>query len=145
MYKRQLLDAGLLHDDVLTVAGEGGLRRYTEEPWLDDGKLSWREGATAPIDPDIVTTMDKPFKADGGLRVVQGNLGRAVIKTSALKDSSRVIEAPAKVFHSQAALTKAFEDGELEQDFIAVVKCQGPRANGMPELCLLYTSPSPRD
>jgi len=131
---RELLDAGLLHDDVLTVAGEGGLRRYTEEPWLDDGKLSWREGATAPIDPEIVTTMDKPFKADGGLRVVQGNLGRAVIKTSALKDSSRVIEAPAKVFHSQAALTKAFEDGELEQDFIAVVKCQGPRANGMPEL-----------
>ena len=131
---RELLDANLLHDDVLTVAGDGGLRRYTQEPWLDGETLAWREGPEASLDPAIVTTAKKPFQADGGLRLMKGNLGRAVIKTSALNDDSRVIEAPAVVFHSQAALTKAFEDGELEKDLIAVVKCQGPRANGMPEL-----------
>lgn len=131
---RELLSAGLLHDDVTTVAGDGGLSQYTQEPWLDDNTLSWREGPKAPLDETIVTTMDKPFQADGGLRLMHGNLGRAVIKTSALADDARVIEAPAVVFHSQAALTKAFEAGELERDLIAVVKCQGPRANGMPEL-----------
>jgi phosphogluconate dehydratase len=131
---RELLGAGLLHDDVTTVAGDGGLSQYTQEPWLDDNTLSWREGPKAPLDETIVTTMDKPFQADGGLRLMHGNLGRAVIKTSALADDARVIEAPAVVFHSQAALTKAFEAGELERDLIAVVKCQGPRANGMPEL-----------
>lgn len=131
---RELLSAGLLHDDVTTVAGDGGLAQYTQEPWLDDNTLSWREGPKTPLDETIVTTMDKPFQADGGLRLMHGNLGRAVIKTSALADDARVIEAPAVVFHSQAALTKAFEAGELERDLIAVVKCQGPRANGMPEL-----------
>jgi len=131
---RELLDANLLHDDVLTVAGDGGLRRYSEEPWLDGDNLSWRDGPTAPLDSAIVATTSKPFQADGGLRLMQGNLGRAVIKTSALNDDSRVIEAPAKVFYSQAALTQAFENGELDCDLIAVVKCQGPRANGMPEL-----------
>ncbi len=131
---RELLGAGLLHDDVTTVAGDGGLSQYTQEPWLDNDDLSWRDGPEKPLDETIVTTMDKPFQADGGLRLMHGNLGRAVIKTSALADDARVIEAPAVVFHSQAALTKAFEAGELERDLIAVVKCQGPRANGMPEL-----------
>jgi len=131
---RELLDAGLLHDDVLTVAGEGGLRRYTEEPWIDGEALAWRAGPEQSLDPEIVTTMEKPYQADGGMRLMQGNLGRAVIKTSALSDAHRVVEAPAKVFYSQQALTESFERGELEMDFIAVVKCQGPRANGMPEL-----------
>ncbi len=130
----ELLDAGLLHDDVLTVAGDGGLRRYTEEPWLDNNTLAWRKGPDAPLDPSIVSTRTKPFQADGGLRLMQGNLGRAVIKTSALADDVRVIEAPAVVFYSQAELTQAFENDELNRNFIAVVKCQGPRANGMPEL-----------
>lgn len=131
---RELLDAGLLHDDVVTVAGDGGLRRYTEEPWLDGDKLAWKTGTEKPLDPEIVTTMDKPFRPDGGLRLMKGNMGRSVIKTSAINDDFRVIEAPAVVFHSQAALTQAFENDELNRDFIAVVKYQGPRANGMPEL-----------
>ena len=131
---RELLDAGLLHDDVLTVASDGGLRRYTEEPWLDGDTLAWKACPEEPLDRDIVTTMDKPFRPDGGLRLMKGNLGRAVIKTSAMKDDSRVIQAPAVVFHSQAALTEAFKKGELDRDLIAVVKYQGPRANGMPEL-----------
>jgi len=131
---RELLDAGLLHDDVLTVAGEGGLWRYTEEPWLKGDKLAWRASPQRSLDSNIVTTIQEPYQADGGLRLLKGNLGRAVIKTSALREASRIVEAPAKVFYSQAELTAAFEQGELDTDFVAVIKCQGPRANGMPEL-----------
>jgi len=131
---RELLDAGLLHDDVLTVAGEGGLRRYTDEPWLNDGVLEWREGPSKSLDDTIIATVDKPFMADGGMRLMQGNLGRAVVKTAAIRDEHRVIKAPAEIFHSQIALKQAFENDELNHDFVAVITYQGPRANGMPEL-----------
>lgn len=131
---RELLDAGLLHNDVKTVAGEGGLRQYTQEPWLNEGKLEWREGTDKALDDSIIATVAKPFMADGGLRLMHGNLGRAVVKTAAIKPENRVIKAPAEIFHSQAALKKAFEQDELNHDFVAVIAYQGPRANGMPEL-----------
>lgn len=131
---RELLDDGCLHDDVTTIAGSGGLYQYTQEPWLDNGTLAWRDGPTSSADDSIISTAKQPFQADGGLRLMSGNLGRAVIKTSAVKAHHRVIEAPAVVFHSQDALRVAFDAGELEKDFIAVVVYQGPRANGMPEL-----------
>lgn len=131
----ELLGAGLLHDDTVTVAGPGGLARYTEEPFIDgEQQIAWREGPKESLDLDIVAPVDKPFLADGGLKLMQGNLGRAVCKVSAVRSNNRVIEAPARVFHSQTALKQAFEAGELEQDFVAVIAWQGPRANGMPEL-----------
>ena len=138
---RELLDAGLVHEDVMTVAGEGGLRRYTEEPWIEGadeagggGTLAWRDGPAASLDDSIVAPVSSPFLPDGGLRLMHGNLGRAVVKTSAVKPENRVVEAPARVFLSQDALKKAFEAGELEHDLVAVLPYQGPRANGMPEL-----------
>ena len=131
---RELLDAGLLHDDVQTIAGSDGLRAYTQEPWLEDNTLKWREGPKKSIDGTVVATAKEPFRPDGGLRLLSGNLGRAVVKTSAVKPEHMVIDAPAIVFHSQDALRVAFEAGELEKDFIAVIAYQGPRANGMPEL-----------
>ena len=131
---RELLDAGLMHDDVQTVAGSTGLYQYTQEPWLNNGELQWREGATQSIDETVISSAKAPFRADGGLRLMSGNLGRAVIKTSAVKPEHYVVKAPAKVFYSQDALRTAFENDELNQDFVAVVVYQGPRANGMPEL-----------
>ncbi len=130
----QLLDGGLVHADVTTVAGEGGLARYREEPYLDDGVLAWRPAPAASGDPSILRPLGDPFSPDGGLRLMQGNLGRAVIKVSSVKPEHRVVEAPAIVFDDQAALMHAFERGELKRDFVAVVRYQGPRANGMPEL-----------
>ena len=131
---RELLDSGLMHDDVQTVAGSTGLYQYTQEPWLNEGVLQWREGATSSIDESVISSAKSPFQPDGGLRLMSGNLGRAVIKTSAVKPEHCVVEAPAKVFYSQDALRTAFENNELDQDFVAVVVYQGPRANGMPEL-----------
>jgi phosphogluconate dehydratase len=131
---RELLDAGLAHNDVQTIAGPSGLYQYTQEPWLNDGVLEWRDGPRKSLDDSIVGSTAKPFQADGGLRLMSGNLGRAMIKTSAVKLEHRIIEAPAIVFHSQDALRVAFDNGELEKDFIAVIAYQGPRANGMPEL-----------
>jgi phosphogluconate dehydratase len=130
---RQLLDAGLAHDDVVTVAG-GGLRRYQQEPFLDGGRLVWREGAAAPLDRDILRPVEDPFQSEGGLRLLTGPLGRAVIKTSAVKPEHLVIEAPALVFEDQEELLAAHARGELDRDFVAVVRFQGPQANGMPEL-----------
>jgi phosphogluconate dehydratase len=130
---RQLLDAGLAHDDVLTVAGPG-LRRYQTEPFLDDGRLVWREGTAVSLDPDILRPVDDPFQNNGGLRLLHGPLGRSVMKTSAVKDEHMVIEAPAVVFEDQEDLQAAFKRGELNKDFVAVVRFQGPKANGMPEL-----------
>jgi phosphogluconate dehydratase len=130
---RQLLDAGLAHDDVMTVAG-AGLRRYQTEPFLADGKLVWREGPAASLNPDILRPADDPFQPHGGLRLLNGPLGRAVMKTSAVKAEALVVEAPAVVFEDQDALQDAYHRGELNKDFIAVVRFQGPRANGMPEL-----------
>jgi phosphogluconate dehydratase len=130
---RQLLDAGLAHDDVMTVAGPG-LRRFQTEPFLDDGKLVWREGTATSLNLDILRPVDDPFQAEGGLRLLNGPLGRAVMKTSAVKPEHLVIEAPAVVFEDQDALQAAYHRGELNKDFVAVVRFQGPRANGMPEL-----------
>jgi phosphogluconate dehydratase len=130
---RQLLDAGLAHDDVMTVAGPG-LRRYQTEPVLDGGKLVWREGPAASLNEDILRPVGNPFQPQGGLRLLSGRLGRAVMKTSAVKDDHLVIEAPAVVFEDQDELQAAYHRGELNKDFIAVVRFQGPRANGMPEL-----------
>ncbi len=130
---RTLLDAGLVHDEVRTVAG-AGLRRYTQEPFLDGGQLVWRDGPTASLNRDILRPADDPFHAEGGMRLLTGPLGRGVIKTSAVKPEHRIIEAPALVFDDQGDLLAAHARGELNRDFIAVVRFQGPRANGMPEL-----------
>jgi phosphogluconate dehydratase len=130
---RQLLDAGLAHEDVLTVAGSG-LRRYQQEPFLDDGRLVWREGPTESLNPDILRPADDPFKPEGGIRLLTGGLGRAVIKTSAVKEEHLLVEAPAIVFQDQEELLEAHRRGDLNRDFVAVVRFQGPQANGMPEL-----------
>jgi phosphogluconate dehydratase len=130
----QLLDAGLLHADVSTVAGPG-LDRYREEPFLTgDGEVEWRPGPGRSLDPDVLRPVAEPFSADGGLRVLRGPLGQAVTKVSAVAAQHRVVEAPAVVFDDQAELVRAFERGELDRDLVAVVRYQGPRANGMPEL-----------
>jgi len=130
---RELLDAGLLHEEVNTVAGRG-LRRYTEEPKLLDGKLSWVAGTPHSLDATVLRGAADPFAADGGLRLMQGKLGRGVIKISAVAPQHRRIQAPALVFDSQEAVQRAFDAGELKRDFVAVVRFQGARANGMPEL-----------
>ena len=130
---RTLLDHGLVHEDVRTVAG-AGLRRYTQEPALDGGSLVWRDGPAASLNRDILRPADDPFEAEGGMRLVAGALGRGVVKTSAVKPEHRIIEAPALVFDDQDDLLAAHKRGELNRDFIAVVRFQGPKANGMPEL-----------
>ena len=131
---RELLDAGLLHEDVNTVWG-AGLRGYVAEPGLaPDGSLAWRAPAADSGDGAILRGAAAPFLPTGGLRVLAGDLGRAVIKTSAVAAERHVIEAPARVFDSQEALQAAFKAGELDRDMVAVVRFQGPRANGMPEL-----------
>ncbi|WNN47085.1 phosphogluconate dehydratase [Siccibacter colletis] len=130
---RELLKGGLLHEDVNTVAGFG-LRRYTLEPWLNNGQLDWREGAEASLDSEIIATIEKPFSRHGGTKVLSGNLGRAVMKTSAVPVENQIIEAPAVVFESQHDVLPAFEAGLLDRDCVVVVRHQGPKANGMPEL-----------
>ncbi|MES2721760.1 MAG: dihydroxy-acid dehydratase, partial [Pseudomonadota bacterium] len=130
---RELLDAGLAHEDVVTVAGQG-LRRYQQEPFLQDGKLVWREGPATSLNLDILRPASDPFQPEGGMRLLAGGLGRAVIKTSAVKDEHLIIEAPAIVFEDQDDLLEAHKNGELNRDFVAVVRFQGPQANGMPEL-----------
>jgi phosphogluconate dehydratase len=128
-----LLKAGLLHDDVQTVAGHG-LWRYTSEARLDGAGLTWEEGPKASHDTEVLRGADVPFSPDGGLRMLDGNLGRAVIKTSAVKPEHRQVKAPARVFEDQDGFLQAFSDGTLQGDFVAVLRFQGPAANGMPEL-----------
>ncbi|MGX6567718.1 phosphogluconate dehydratase [Cupriavidus necator] len=130
---RELLQAGLLHEDVQTVAGPG-LARYAQEPVMADGLLRWRDGAAHSGDAQVLATVAEPFSAEGGLRLMQGNLGRGVIKVSAVAPEHRVVEAPVRVFDAQEALQAAFDAGELTGDLVAVVRFQGPNANGMPEL-----------
>ena len=130
---RELIDAGLLHPDIACVHG-GDLRQQALEPWLDDLALRWREPPTQSRDAEIVRGVADPFDREGGLRRLQGNLGRAVVKVSAVAPEFRHIEAPARVFDSQDALLAAFKADQLAGDFVAVVRWQGPRANGMPEL-----------
>jgi len=130
---RELLSAGLAHADVTTIAGRG-LPRYTQEPYLDGGRLVWRDGAEASQDRDVLRGTAEPFDASGGIKVLDGNLGRAIIKVSAVKPQHRVVEAPARVFTDQEGVVEAFRAGELDRDVVVVVLHQGPRANGMPEL-----------
>jgi phosphogluconate dehydratase len=129
----ELLDNGLVHPDVRTVAGEG-LERYREAPSLVDGELVWSRVAPESADESVLRPVRAPFAPDGGIRVLDGTLGRAVIKVSTVGPELRVIEAPARVFDHQSEFLAAFEAGELDRDFVAVVRHQGPRANGMPEL-----------
>ncbi|MGB5506241.1 MAG: phosphogluconate dehydratase [Sulfurovum sp.] len=129
----QLLDAGLVHNDVETIVGKG-LDAYIIEPSLSGGNLSFKEGHKTSRDQSVVSSIKDPFSKEGGLKLLKGNLGRSVIKTSALKPEQFIIEAEAIVFESQESLQTAFKQGELEKDFIAVVRYQGPKANGMPEL-----------
>ncbi|WP_436757643.1 phosphogluconate dehydratase [Streptosporangium sp. V21-05] len=129
-----LLDAGLLHGDVLTVAGHG-LDHYRSAAELKEGELVWEERAEGSTDLDVLRPVSDAFSSDGGIHMLDGNLGRAVSKVSAVKDEHLVIEAPAKVFDDQLELLRAFDAGELDgQDFVAVIRYQGPSANGMPEL-----------
>ncbi len=130
---RTLLEAGLLHEDVYTVAGQG-LLRYTQEPFLDGERLVWRQGPEQSLDRNILRSVPEAFSPEGGLRVLTGNLGNGVAKVSAVAPEHQVVEAPARVFETQVELAEAFKAGELECDFVAVVRFQGPKANGMPEL-----------
>ncbi len=130
---KELIDAGLVHEDVETICGRG-LTRYTQQPVLENGQLKWVDGATTSGDTEVISTAAKPFKSDGGLKVMKGNLGISVLKTSSLREGSFVIKAPAVVFEDQHELDSAFQAGELDKDFIAVVRFQGPKARGMPEL-----------
>ena len=130
---RELLDAGLLHGDVTTVGGEG-LAAYAQEPVLDGETLVWRDAPVASADEHVLRGARAPFAADGGLRLLSGGLGRACVKVSAVADDKRIIEAPALVFDSQADVQAAFKLGALDRNCIIVVRGQGPRANGMPEL-----------
>lgn len=129
----ELLDAGLLHPDAKTVAGDG-LAAYRQEPVLKDGRLTWRDGPKASLNDRIVRPAANPFAPQGGLKQLAGNLGRGVIKVSAVAPERHVIEAPARIFHSQDAVKAAFKAGEFTSDTVVVVRFQGPQANGMPEL-----------
>jgi phosphogluconate dehydratase len=130
---RELLAAGLLHEDVATVVGKG-LSSYATEPWLGDKGLAWRDAPLHSRDPEVLRNAADPFSVDGGLKLLRGNLGRAVIKVSAVQPEHRVVEAPALVFTTQQQVLEAFKDGKLARDVVVVLREQGPRANGMPEL-----------
>lgn len=130
---RELLDAGLMHADANTIWGNN-FSDYTQEPYLDGEKLAWRCGAQSSLDTEIIGSVREPFSEEGGLKLLTGNLGRGVIKISAVKPEHRVVRAQAVVIDSQQALVEKFAAGELERDCIVVVRFQGPRANGMPEL-----------
>ena len=136
---RELLAAGLLHRDVATIFGDG-LDAYAQEPFLDGLQLRWRPAPAQSLDRDVLRPAGDPFTADGGIRLLTGNLGRSVIKVSAVKPQHRVIEAPVAAFDSQAAVVAAFKAGKLDRDVVVVVRNQGPQANGMPELHQLTPS-----
>ena len=130
----EMLDNGLMHEDVNTVFGRG-LHLYTREPCLDDtGNLCWKDGSERSLDTNILRPVSDPFSKNGGLARLQGNLGTAVIKTSAVASEHHVVEAPVRVFHDQEGVKRAFANGQLDRDCIIVVRFQGPGANGMPEL-----------
>ena len=129
----QLLEAGLLHPDAKTVTGSP-LADHAKEPYLDGGELKFRDAPPQSLDPAVLRPVTEPFSPDGGLRMLDGNLGRAVIKISAVAPERRLVRAPALIFHSQEEVEAAFKRGELNRDFIAVVRFQGVKAIGMPEL-----------
>jgi phosphogluconate dehydratase len=130
---KELLGAGLIHGDNLTIA-EGGVAAYASEPVLQDKEVIWRPAPETSSDDTLLRPVSAPFLPDGGMRLVQGNLGRATFKTSAVDQERWAIEAPARVFDTQEGVTAAFAAGELDRDVVVVVRFQGPRANGMPEL-----------
>jgi phosphogluconate dehydratase len=130
----ELLANGLLHEDILTIADGKGMKNYTQEPKLADGKLTWEPCPAASLDPEVLSTVAAPFDASGGLHVMHGNLGRGVSKVSAVSKDHREVQAPAVVFDDQDDMMAAFKRGELDKDFIAVIRFQGPKSNGMPEL-----------
>ncbi len=136
---RELLGGGLLHQDIMTVSG-GDLGEYAREPALEGETLVWKDAPEQSRDDAMLRPIDAPFSADGGMRLVQGNLGRAIFKTSAVDPARWTIEAPARVFFDQDQVIAAFKAGELDRDVIVVVRFQGPRANGMPELHKLTPS-----
>ncbi len=129
----RLLTDGLLHEDVNTIVGPG-MHRFCKEAYLKDGTLDWRDGIQSTLDVNVISANNSVFSKEGGIRVLKGNLGASVIKTSAVDKSHFVINAPAKIFEEQSELQEAFDAGLLNQDFIAVIRYQGPKANGMPEL-----------
>jgi len=128
-----LLQAGLLHPDAKTVAGHD-LAFYAQEPYLDEGKLAFRPSPSLSRDESVLRATENAFSRDGGLKVLEGNLGRAVIKVSAVAPENRRVRAPARIFHTQEEVEAAYRAGELDSDFVAVVRFQGPKAIGMPEL-----------
>ncbi|HUG73375.1 MAG TPA: phosphogluconate dehydratase [Steroidobacteraceae bacterium] len=130
---RELLAAGLLHENVATVAGNG-LASHAREPWLGEKGLAWRDAPAHSGDPEVLRGASDPFSIDGGLKLLRGNLGRAIIKVSAVRPEHRMVEAPAQVFTTQQQVLEAFKDGRLARDVVVVLREQGPRANGMPEL-----------
>jgi phosphogluconate dehydratase len=130
---RELLGAGLAHADVLTVS-EGGMADYAQEPVLMDEALAWVSAPTVSGDETMLRPVSDPFQPDGGMRLVSGNLGRGTFKTSAVDKERWTIEAPCRVFDTQEQVAQAFKAGELDRDVVVVVRFQGPRANGMPEL-----------
>ncbi|MCX5876081.1 MAG: phosphogluconate dehydratase [Deltaproteobacteria bacterium] len=135
----ELLAGGFLHNEVMTVAGEG-LERYAQVPALVAGKAQWSDGPGKSLEPEVIASVTQPFSPTGGLKVLDGNLGRAVIKVSSLADGAATcIEAPAMVFHTQTGLEEAFRAGKLDRDLVAVIRFQGPQATGMPELHKLIT------
>lgn len=130
---RELLKGGLLHEDVETVVGKG-LSRYTQEPFFENGQLVYRDGVQTSLDSSVIASIEQPFSHHGGTTLVAGNLGRGIMKTSAVPDEYQIIEAPAVVFNSQYDIDNAFKNGELDKDCVVVVRFQGPKALGMPEL-----------
>jgi phosphogluconate dehydratase len=129
----ELLNAGLLHDDTVTIAGDG-LEHYTHEPKLEDGRVTFVPGTVVSLNEKILRPVTDPFNAHGGLSQLAGNIGRGVMKTSAVAVERHIVEAPARVFHTQDAVKAAFKAGELTTDTIVVLRFQGPKSNGMPEL-----------
>jgi phosphogluconate dehydratase len=130
---RTLLENGLLHEDVRTILGEG-LEKYTKEPKIKNHELIWSEGPSVSLNESIVRPANNPFSNNGGIKILNGNIGRSVIKTAAVAEEHFIIEAPAIVFDEQSDLIASFKRGELEKDFVAVIPFQGPKQNGMPEL-----------
>jgi phosphogluconate dehydratase len=130
---KTLLDKGLLHEDVVTILGTG-LRKFTEESKIRDGKIHFENGTDTSLNLNVIRSAEDPFSKDGGIKILKGNIGRSVVKTAAIATENRIVEAPAIVFHEQYDLINAFNNGELNKDFIAVVPFQGPKQNGMPEL-----------
>jgi phosphogluconate dehydratase len=130
---RQLLDAGLMHGDAKTAWGDS-FASFTQESYVDEGKICWRESPHQPLDKDVLTTVDSSFSSEGGIRLLTGNLGRGVIKVSAVAEEHQVVEAPAVVIDNQDKLEPLFKSGALDRDCVIVVRFQGPKALGMPEL-----------